>query len=334
MKKILLLLFVFYSSILQAQNLVPNWSFEDYTTCPTAVDQADFATGWSKYCINIYTPDYYNACSSPSTVGVPRSAAIYQPDHRNCSAYMGMITWYINPNEREHVGTQLSQPLVIGQKYYLSFYTVRWGGYFNGEYLDNPSNNIGLRLSTVAYNTSNPAPIDNFAHLRSVSVITDTVNWVRISGSIVADSAYNYLILGNFYDDANTDTITQTCGTCWNYCSYYLIDDVCVSTDSLLCNGGIDALPCEVSVNENEFPGQINIFPNPANDYINITSDNLHSPFDVIIFNAIGQQLYAKQNNTSDNLQIDISGYSSGLLLIKIESNTQSIIYKLLNLKL
>ena len=105
-----------------AQNLVPNFGFEQYSTCPSTEDQVQFCDGWSKYSASSTTPDYYNDCSSSSTMGVPQNASFYQPDNRNCGAYMALYTW-TNPimNYREHIGVQLSQPLVIGQKYFLSF---------------------------------------------------------------------------------------------------------------------------------------------------------------------------------------------------------------------
>lgn len=335
MKKLLISfsLFIFHFSFCIAQiNLVPNFSFEQYSACPTMEDQIQFSDGWSKYSNSISTPDYYNACVPSNGWGdIPQNTGFYQPDHRNCGAYMGLVVMStVWTNYREQIGIQLNQTLVIGQKYYLSFYTVMAGTFSPGYYYESPANNIGLRLSTFAYNPSNTAPIDNFAHLRSVSVISDTTNWVRISGSIVADSAYDFLILGNFYDDANTDTTTLNCGICLNWYSYYLIDDVCVSTDSLLCNGGIDALPCNVSVNENIFESNINIYPNPANNSINISNNNYQTSLNITIYNTIGQQLYVKQNINTDNLQIDISNYNTGLLFIKIESNNQQFTYKLL----
>lgn len=308
-------------------NICPNFGFEQRDSCPTTFDEVHLATGWSKYCTSSYTPDYFNACASPSTVGVPQNLFCYQSDHRNCGAYVGLATWSRTvPNEREQIGTQLSQPLIIGQKYFLSFYTVRGG--FNDN-SDSPSNNIGLRLSTVSYSASNPAPIDNFAHLRATTIITDTLNWLRISGSIVADSAYNYVMLGNFYDDANTDTTTLNCGTCTNYGSYYLIDDVCVSTDSTLCNGGIDALPCTLSIEENSFINSISIFPNPTSNFVTISSD-LQTAFDIEVYNTIGQLLYFKKNNTADDLQLDVSPFNYDLLFIKITSQNNQLMYKLL----
>lgn len=305
--------------LVSGQNLVPNFSFEEYLDCPTMEDQVEFATGWSKYSTsNINsTPDYFNSCAPSNGPGVPQSYICYQLDHRNCTAYMGLATWNSSfANYREHIGIQLSEPLVLGQEYYLSFHTVMGGVTSGSDYIDSPSNNIGLRLSTVAYSPSNPAPIDNFAHLRSQSIISDTLNWVRVSGSIVADSTYNYLMLGNFYDDANTDTTTLICGSCTNLGSYYLIDDVCISTDSVLCNGGLKDLSCVVSVEEYSFNEEFSLYPNPANDLVTV-QNNSNTPFDIEIYNSIGQLLYREQNVNSEVVRLDISLYGNGLMFIK-----------------
>src|SRR6202008_3535364 len=74
-----------------AQNLVPNFSFEQHDSCPNMQDQIHYALGWKKCSDSLSTPDYYNACSS--TYGIPYSSFIHQDDHRNCSAYIGLITF-------------------------------------------------------------------------------------------------------------------------------------------------------------------------------------------------------------------------------------------------
>lgn len=301
----------------KAQNLVPNFSFEDYSTCPTAQDQVQYSVGWSKYSDVPSTPDYYNACSSSGGVGVPQSFFLYQQAHRNCEAYVGLVTRTNNPNDREDVGIQLTQPLVIGQKYFLSFYTVMGGTSDGTFYYESPSNNIGMRLSTVAYNSSNPAPIDNFAHLRSVAIISDTLNWVRISGSIIADSAYNFLILGNFYDDVNTDTITLNCANCINNYSYCLVDDVCISTDSLLANGGIDALSCTASVNEIASNHAISVFPNPTNNMITVSLQS-NTNDEIILTDMYGKVCYTENANNRNSVTFDLTPYSSGMYFLKI----------------
>jgi hypothetical protein len=333
MKQSFLLLLLFFCLVLpvDGQNLVPNFSFEEYTDCPTTEDQVEFATGWSKYSTNSInsTPDYFNSCAPSNGPGVPENYLFYQLDPRNCSAYMGLATWNASfLNYREQIGIELSQPLEIGQRYFLSFNTVMGGIISGADYIDSPSNNIGLRLSTVAYSPSNPVPIDNYAHLRSQTIITDTLNWVRISGDIVADSAYSYLMLGNFYEDALTDTITLGCGICSNLGSYYLIDDVCVSVDSTLCNGGLDQLPCLVSIEENTQYEAFTVYPNPATDNI-IVQTKSYNFFDVEVYNSVGQLLFVKQKVNSNMFKLNISTYNKGVFFIKINTSDKQITYKL-----
>ncbi|MCE9539031.1 MAG: hypothetical protein K8R85_07425 [Bacteroidetes bacterium] len=93
MKKLLLFsLLIFSFTFLNAQNLVPNPSFEQYSSCPNTECGISLAAGW--YSAG-YTPDYYNSCGSPSgpfEFGVPQNAVGYQhPASGN--AYVGIATW-------------------------------------------------------------------------------------------------------------------------------------------------------------------------------------------------------------------------------------------------
>jgi hypothetical protein len=298
-------------------NLVPNFSFEQYDTCPNAQDQIQYATGWSKYSTAISTPDYYNTCSSPGAMGVPKSFYIYQPAKRNCSAYAGLVTWGASGNDREYIGIQLSQPLSIGQEYFISFNTVMGEICGGGNCLGMPSNNIGMRLSTIDFDPSSPCPIDNFTHLHSTAIINDSINWQRISGSIIADSAYAYILLGNFFDDSNTTTSPYSCGNCLNSLSYYLVDDICVSTDSVLCNGDIDALLCDVSVSETADNDGIVVFPNPTKDFLSVSfQDNQKA--EIILFDVFGNTVYTKRIENINVVDINISSFSSGTYFLKI----------------
>jgi hypothetical protein len=295
---------------------VPNFSFEQYDTCPNLENQVHYATGWSNY-RNSGTPDYYNVCS-PTSFGIPYSTFTHQDEHRNCNAYAALVTYARTIiNYKEHIGIQLSLPLVIGQKYFISFYTVMSEFFLGGTQYGMPSNNIGIRLSTVNYTSSNGSPIDNFAHLRSFTIINDSVNWNRISGSIIADSAYEFLIIGNFFDDANTDTMHYACGSCLNYGSYYLVDDICVSTDSSLCNGGLDELPCLTSVNEIHSSNEISIFPNPTTSTLTLNSPTsyINTPF--TIYNSLGEKVY-QSIITSTHQQINLAA-AAGVYFLRVE---------------
>src|SRR5437762_2929621 len=119
MKKILpIIIFVVISMKATAQNLVPNWSFEDTVGCPIGIGDMTKATGWSSYG---NTPDYMNACNN-GQAGVPANFCGYQ-DARTGNAYGGFVSFTRSAaNVREIMGRQLSQPLTIGQQYFVKFF--------------------------------------------------------------------------------------------------------------------------------------------------------------------------------------------------------------------
>lgn len=317
-----------------SQNLVPNWSFETYTVCPTAGDQIHYASGWEKFSISVSTPDYYNACAPAGNYGVPDNIISYQMDRRGCNAYAGIVTKGGSANDREYIGIQLNQPLIIGQKYFISFYTVMGGEKpFNGDYYGMPSNNIGIRLSTVAYNVTDPCPIDNWNHINYPAVLNDSINWKLVSGNIIADSAYHYLIVGNFFNDQSTTTYPYPCSNCFNEYSYYLIDDVCISTDSLSCNGGFDTLPCITATDEVSFVEKINVFPNPTFDIITVSFKHKEN-LNIVLYDIFGKTVHHQTVNHESQGSIELALPHIGCYWMRITNgnNSLNIIYKIIKL--
>lgn len=292
-----------------AQNLVPNPSFELHDSCPDNEDQIQRAIGWSKYSNIASTPDYYNACDTGGQLCVPPvNGGFTQSSAHSGHAYGAVVTFAKQiHNYREYIGIQLSQSLTIGQDYFLSFYTTTgevWG-------LGMPSNNLGIRLSTVAFNPNNPTPINNYAHLYSSAIISDTINWVHVSGTITADSTYHYLVIGNFFTDSLTDTI------CWRQTNslecYYAVDDICITpaADSMICMEF-------TSVDEIKFPEDINVFPNPATDFVNIVFDE-NQETEIILFDMLGNTIY-KNLITNKSARLCISAIPRGCYELKITS--------------
>lgn len=316
MKKALLLLFVSLSLLVTAQtNLVPNPSFEVYIQCPDNIsgigdDQISRASGWQTY---RETPDYYNTCGSIWNVSVPNNQTGFQYPHTG-NAYSGLATYYIIGEYREFIGAQLSSSLLIGQKYYLSFYVSLAGK----QGASMASNNIGARFHNNPYNYVNAAPINNFAHLSCNSLITDTTNWSFITGSFIADSAYSYISLGNFFDDSNTDTLRIDDNP---FTGYYYIDDVCVSTDSIYAGNWTKANDLLI------LEKKIILFPNPFTDMIYIKSDGKSSlmvnPFNCRLFDLQGNLKLEKEfDSLSETAFINTINISPGsyMLIIQIEN--------------
>ncbi|HQV00698.1 MAG: T9SS type A sorting domain-containing protein [Bacteroidia bacterium] len=310
MKKLLLLsLILGLQHIVFAQvNLVPNPSFEDTVACPNSTNQVDRAVGWYP---SRNSPDYFNACDwINGLLGVPNNTAGYQHPQSG-DAYCGFIAYLRNdPNYRENFTCSLLNSLIIGRKYKVSFY-ASWSGKYRLA-----CNKIGALFSTVNYDSLNNSPICNYSHLYTDSIIVDSVNWVLVEGSFIADSNYTYLSIGNFFDSALVDTIYPLPSSI----AYYYIDDVSVSEDT---TSTILEVPCGGDA--------ITYFPNPVKDKLYACTDT-NSLFNIEIINTVGiLMLYCKAK--SINTEIDLSALESGIYYLKLNfKNKSSSMHKLIKL--
>ncbi len=197
----------FASKTFAQQNLVPNPSFEEYTVCPTGSGQIYFAKEWSAF---RGSPDYFNSCSPTSSYySVPSNALGYQ-QAASGNAYVGIICFVSSVFGREIIANSLIAPLSVGQKYFITFNVSKAN---DASVVGYSINKIGAKFSTVIHTNVN---INNKAHVYTNSVVSDTLNWTKITGSFVADSAYKYIMIGNFFDDANT-TVVNNSPSFWAY---------------------------------------------------------------------------------------------------------------------
>jgi Secretion system C-terminal sorting domain len=309
--KILLFLFYFgsLSCAIAQVNLVPNPSFELYDTCPNSTGQVSRALGWNSFC---ETPDYFNSCSSLGGTIPVNFAGNQYPLTGN--AYCGLWTYSTTWFYREIIGIQLSTALVVGQKYFVSFNAV-----LADVYGSCATDKLGAKFSTSPFNSLNPVPINNLAKVYSSSIITDTANWSSIRGSFIADSAYNYVMIGNFFDDINTDTI-QMNGSAGCF-SYYYIENVCVSTDSIYATNW-------TSINEIKSNFEIQLFPNPViNGVCSLKSSEIIESIDV--YNSLGKKIRSTIIVNSDLYQIDFKNMTKGVYFIEIKINQKYYTYKI-----
>ncbi|MFY9309962.1 MAG: T9SS type A sorting domain-containing protein [Bacteroidia bacterium] len=313
MKKNTLISIFFLLAFIEAysQNLIVNPSFEDVISCPPQGIQLSNCFNWYAY---RQSPDYFNACVDAQTgFSVPSNALGYQSAATG-SAYTGMFCYGTNGNDsvlREYLGAEITTPLVIGQKYYVSLKV----NLSSKSTINCRTNNIGVLFSTISYrnlsnsnnNVANPAPIKNFAQVYIPTIVTDTLNWINISGAFVADSAYQYIIIGNFFDNQHTSHLqTDTSPFCK---SYYLVDDICVSTDSMTCMGS-------TGINEQyQQLTQLSIFPNPSNETFNITLPTQQT-FTLSVTDISGRTVYTNKNATG-TAKVDCSTFSPGIYFVK-----------------
>jgi len=308
--------FLFLSSSLFSQNLVANPSFEDTIKCPDAMTDVTYSTGWSSYA---NTPDYFNTCSSNSNYSIPNNGWGNQnPYSTGCNAYVGFWTYYapFSPNGREFIGRQLSAPLIIGQKYYVSFKISL------GETSNCGIDKIGCFFLT--YSPSGILSVNNSPHVYSNIIVTDKLNWIAVVDTFTADSTYQYIAIGNFFDDNNTDTIKLGPPNAFGYTAYYYLDDICISSDSTTCSPF--SFVCNVGINENNIENVISIYPNPFSDFttIEITKEKFLS-YDFIIYDLTGRRVKSiaiKEKIT----KIERDNLTSGVYLFTFVSSDKSIL--------
>lgn len=310
-KPFLYIVFFFISVCGYAQNLVPNGSFEQYSSCPNSTGQLSNTGNWNWAGA---TTDYYDSCSPQGNMSVPLNIYGYQYAFEG-SAYIGMNVYTINEGAssfyiREPAQTALNSTLSIGTKYFVSFKVALTLNNFESCCA---TNKLGARFTTFSYtdgNGSNPAPVDNFAHIYSNSIVTDTVNWTTISGSFVADSAFSYITIGNFFDSTNLQIIDYYGNFPQTSSAYYFIDDVRVSTDSIY-----------VTSNK-EVTKKLDGFffsPNPSKGIIKMNAQGVLSKNFIEIFNSIGQQVFCK--SVYNNETLDLTFLENGLYNIIVSNN-------------
>jgi gliding motility-associated-like protein len=227
-------------------NLVPNPDFEIYDTCPTSVSQICMASPWNAaffYLNNYYSrsSDYLNTCSSDTLI---QKILLNKMPHSGygCAAIILYAKSTGFTNYREYIEVKLKEKLSKKKKYCCNLYTVP------SIYFNMAIENIGMFISKNYANSYNPVwtgfmLIDTIPQIKNNNgIITDTINWTKISGLYDSDGDEEYITIGNFNDDNHTNWVPlkPSFGA-----AYYLIDNVSVCECSFDINLGNDTSLCE-----------------------------------------------------------------------------------------
>jgi gliding motility-associated-like protein len=218
----LLLLITVNSSFSQVNNLVPNPSFEDYTSCPTSQGDIYKASGWFNGCY--WNPDYYNSCANFNnpTFGTPINQANNFQIPKTGVAYAGIHIYSGGNNLREYIAIKLIITLIKERNFCMKFFTSFGatshamdliGTYFSKDSIICNNGNLFNKTPQICN------PYGN--------VLIDTLNWMKISGNFISTGGEKYLYIGDFYPDSQ-NTIDPFNLNFPNTISYYYIDDVSV----------------------------------------------------------------------------------------------------------
>ena len=312
-----LLIVGYYLGVSQNSNLIKNSSFEKHAIqidCNGGFDVAGVPTNYH-IVDNWYTfnsPDYFNAICSVGWYNVPFSRfgnAFSKHGNAYAGAYLYKKT---SPNDiKEYVYQNLAAPLKQDSIYCLSFFSTRagrtpfsiktLGAYF--------SINIPTTTAT-GYISATPQVVNTSIFL------TDTVNWIEVQGCFTAQGGEQYITIGNFNSNANTDTLriqsTNPLTGTGTDVAYYYIDSV--------------------SLWKNNFPTTIKefskddgflLYPNPTEGKLKLISQHLKEKESCMIkiTDMLGREV--KQLNFEE--EIDITDLENGIYFVAILQNGKTL---------
>ncbi len=292
-----------------AQNLVPNPSFEDTISCPIQPNGNHVP---SFTCQNWYLPTntttwYLNGCA-PHVTGINLNVPNNYPDYgwqyaHTGVAYIAMQTYY--NNAKAFIQVELSDTLIAQHKYCVQFYINSINN------TRSACNNMGMYFSDIPVLLPSAQDyIGLIPQVNDTNIVTDTVNWVQVTGEFIAVGGEQYITIGNFYSQANTDTVTINNTTNYVGAAYY-IDDVSV----------VDCTGSGLGIHEKEDENGMVVSPNPNEGVFEVKSVK-YKMKRVEVYNVMGEiiRMYELGIRNESTIKIDISNESSGIYFVAVET--------------
>lgn len=225
------------------QNLVPNPSFEEVTSCPTFASMLDTAAPWFNPTQG--SPELFHACSGNGAfAGVPMNYSGGYQEPRTGSGFAGIYVFRgDNSNMREYIEVPLLEPLEAGACYTFSMFVNAAND------TELVCDGVGVHFSAGALEMNTWQVLPVMAHIEHPAgvLINDTLAWTEVSGNHMASGGEDHLVIGNFRDDASTTWSMFNPGVWYPNMSYLLVDDVSLvrnevndidlGPDTLLCAG-------------------------------------------------------------------------------------------------
>ena len=298
-----------------AQNLVPNPSFEQHDTCPYDLKQIYFANPWFQPNTFADGVCYFNACATLSSVSVPTNFGGFQLA-KTGFAYAGIGWLVFDGGEdcgREYLEVELESPLEATKSYKVAFYVnlINHSKY--------ATNQVGVYFSqdSLLYSDSLFHYLEIIPQIGNDSdnIIKDTLNWVLISKTFIAQGGERFMTIGNFSADSASaiDTVNSSGN---NWAGYY-IDDISVTEDTTI---GVNEKKTAIVISD--------IFPNPAQDEINLNFASLKNvPGTVELFDILGSILTTQELQQGNNrIPLPAAKFPDGIYLYRIKMDEELVI--------
>lgn len=211
-----------------AQNLIANSGFETYNALPTGPGEWWKVAGWNN--VNNY-PAFAWPYASPDYLSTNGTGQAHLPNsiYGNVNpfagnAIMGFVAYYNQGvvDFREYISRPLSSPLIVGKKYDVSFMMTNG---ISNQYCGSGCNHIGVCFSInplvqIQHDVINATP------QCEINTVWWSTNWQLVYFSFTATAPFQYITIGNFYNDAATAHTVFNNSSTSSFGAYYFIDEL------------------------------------------------------------------------------------------------------------
>jgi hypothetical protein len=295
MKRLIIIIYFLISKIVGGQNLVLNPNFEGTLTCLQLQNLGGLSHLKSVFWYRaIGTPDLFTCNSTCGSAPNPQNGAGYQIPHSGCN-YCGLAasSFAAAPEYREMLGGKLAGSLIQGHNYYVSagdrcqYVTDDIGFYFSNDSI-NPDSDFVFQYTPQVENPDG-------------NMLSDTLNWMLISGYFIAQGGEQWIIIGNFKDDAHT-----TLDTLANWIvpgSYYFVDDVSV-------------IDCTATGINEQQQIAFTLLQNPVTNSVGFTSPQQIQT--ATVFTTMGAMVKQVHFSNTINYSFDVADLPRGLYFLQV----------------
>lgn len=300
MKIILSFFFLIVTINLSAQNLVLNSSFEDHSSYKCIVNLGGFNRSIMDWSIPNYgSTDFFDSCSQ--VMGIKNYNGYQKP--KTGTSYAGMY-FYTNKNYREYIQGQLSNTLVKGKTYKMTFYlsladkssyALKDIQVLMTEEKLKPCYHSNSCEKAIKPSKATKKKFKIFSNTEDI-YFSDKESWMEYSFEFSAEGYENYFSIGNFYKNSKTEK-QSVLSTSEFYFSYYYIDDVSIESTEKEDTQDVEHVLEELEITINE----IYTFKNVLFDFDK--AKLLETSIEEL------NQLYKHLNN-NPNLSIEIYGHT------------------------
>lgn len=199
---------------------MPNPDFEAYHNCPPYPGQIQQTVAWDSP--NNNSTDYFHRCAEPDHGASVPVNDLGEQIPASGNAYTGIRIWIPiipgNPVYREYLAAPLLAPLEAGTVYEVKFKVSL------AETSSHATDGLGLYFSTLPFINERLYAVNPQIQNPVGNILKNQTEWTTISGTYRAEGGEQYILIGNFQDDAAMTRILVDEQDAPKV--YYYVDDV------------------------------------------------------------------------------------------------------------